>query len=108
MVSIKVPVGLGGWVNEGWGQINGKTYTFPIGVETKVPEAVAHQINEIMKDEEDRKPVNPNPPGSSVTVDESLTISGAAADAAKTGEKIASLTDKRGQQKSGVGYPGSR
>lgn len=59
MVTITVPVGLNGWVTRGRVIINGREFTFPIGVETQVPEPVADHIRKLQKMEEDGKPTLP-------------------------------------------------
>ena len=59
MVTITVPVGLNGWQTRGRVIINGREYTFPIGVETQVPEPVAAHINKLIKMEEEDKPELP-------------------------------------------------
>lgn len=64
MVTITVPDGLNGWQYSGTVTINGRPYTFPVGVETQVPEPVAEYIQRLIEEEEANKPVNPNKPSS--------------------------------------------
>lgn len=53
MVSITVPDGLNGWRYSGSVMINGRKFTFPTGVETKLPKPVADIINRMIKEEEE-------------------------------------------------------
>ena len=59
-VKITVPVGLNGWDYSGQITINGITTTFPVGVETSLPEPVAAKIQHMIAVEEANKPVKPD------------------------------------------------
>lgn len=58
MVTITVPAGLNGWVGRGTVTINGREFTFPIGVPTQVPRPVAEHIEWLieMDEKENRVP----------------------------------------------------
>ena len=59
MVTITVPAGLNGWVGRGTVTINGREFTFPIGVPTQVPKPVAEHIEWLieMDEKENQVPV---------------------------------------------------
>lgn len=89
MVTLTVPKGLNGWQDRGLVIINGKSYTFPVGIETEVPQPVAHYIDMIAKKEEQEDSFSP--PDLSF-VDPTLPVAGMAADAKATGDGIAAIS----------------